>query len=431
LDSVGNRGGADRRADDPDAGDGSPRIAHVRRRQPHVCRLHDVAQQRLRTEPGAPTVRKAPGDGAVAGAGSVGAGAERPRLQNRGVFGRAGLAGAERRRSEPIGFRDAGGGQPAVRGAFAGGFSRGAGIVRGLGGDFRADAGCARSEHSGAFGTGDDGHRRLAVFSGKYVVFLSVCEAPDGAAVGGGRRGGGLPTGDEAFGSDAGANPGAADRARDRSGGEGNAGAGGAAPRGSVLRDFSDWRAGFVELLRFSLRRAARGTDDEHDAGGLCGTTWAAHFLAHQSCGAVAPAAGVLPDRPGGRRADGAVLSDIHIWAEHRTRRVVVFPVGDRDQDDAGTAGVGGPGDVCGSDPETEMGTRSGFSVNSGAVLSGRGDGIGDEYRSAALVAVLRVLVRAGRRRSGGARGIEPQVVRRLLPAAGGARGIVARGVPE
>ena len=81
--------------------------------------------------------------------------------------------------------------------------------------------------------------------------------------------------------------------------------------------------------------------------------------------------------------------------------------------------------------PETEMGTRSGFSADSGAVLSGRGDGIGDEHRGAAPVAVLRVFVCAGRRRSCGAGGIEPQVVRRVLPAAGGARGFVARGVPE
>ena len=80
---------------------------------------------------------------------------------------------------------------------------------------------------------------------------------------------------------------------------------------------------------------------------------------------------------------------------------------------------------------ETEMGTRSGFSVDSCTVLSGRGDGVGDEHWGAALVAVLRVLVCAGRRRSGGARGIEPQVVRRVRPAAGGARGFVARGISQ
>ena len=183
----------------------------------------------------------------------------------------------------------------------------------------------------------------------------------------------------------------------------------------------------------YGFRYAARpaGLTDEHDARGLCGAARAARFVDHQSCGPAASAAGVLPDRSGGRRADGAVLSDIHIWAEHRTRRLVVFPVGDRDQDDARPAGLGRPGDICGGDPETEMGTRSGFSANSGAVLSGRGDGIGDEHWGTAPVAVLRVFVRAGRRRSCGAGGIEPQVVRRVLPSAGGARGFVARGVSQ
>ena len=90
---------------------------------------------------------------------------------------------------------------------------------------------------------------------------------------------------------------------------------------------------------------------------------------------------------------------------------------------------LAGPGDICGGDPQTEMGTRSGFSANSRAVLSGRGDGIGNEHRGAAPVAVLRVFVRAGRRRGRGAGGIEPQVVRRVRAVAGGACGFVARGV--
>ena len=82
-------------------------------------------------------------------------------------------------------------------------------------------------------------------------------------------------------GVDAGADPRAVDRARDCGGGERNANSGGAAADGSVLRDFSDRRAGAVEQLRVPLRGAAGGTEDEHHARGLCGAARAARFVAH------------------------------------------------------------------------------------------------------------------------------------------------------